>query len=334
MGFKTLIKTFTSGLVLILFLLTVKAIGWAESISLSEYQGRIQESVERLGKNEGTLLPEEISWIRKTFPPDLLVADKEEQAIPVDRQELTRWTDEVEDLPQARERLVAYLKATWRQISVQDQGITDERPNWQESRTLLSEVYEAKEFKYLAKRKDPAWKKFILRLLEALGNWLKEHLGGLDGISLNWLEYLLWGIVLLLGAILLARIIGLFGPVDWRWKRSRAMPAGQRETPPEKDWRALRKRAYDRASQGFFREAIRYIFLSVLVEGDQKGWWLYEPEATNREHLSRVRNQVERYEPLQKLIERYERAWYGLGKPEKEEFEECERLVNRVEAAA
>jgi hypothetical protein len=334
MGFKKLFKALTSGLVLILLLLTVSAIGWADAISLSEYQGRIQESVERLERNEGTLLPEEISWIRKTFPPDLMVADMEEQPVPVDRQEIRRWTDEVENFPQARERLVAYLKATSRQISMEEQGIINDGPDWQESRALLDEVYAAKEFRHLAKRKDPAWKMFVLRVLEAVGNWLKEHLGALEGISFQWVRYLAWGTVLLLGAVILAWIIALFGPVDWGWKPSRARPAQQRETPPERDWRALRKQAYDRASQGSFREAIRYIFLSVLVEGDRKGWWIYQPETTNREHLSRLSNQVERYEPLQMLIERYERAWYGLGKPGKEEFEACEKLANRVEAAA
>ena len=334
MRFKLLNKALTSGLVLILLLLAVGAIGWADSISLSEYQGRIQESVERLEGNEGKLLPEEISWIEKNFPPHLVVTDLGEHPVLVDYKEIMRWTDEVEDNPQARERLVAHLEATSRQISDEDRGIHLDGPNWQKSRTLLDSVYKAREFKYLAKREDPAWRKFISRLLEAIGKWLKEHLGTLDGISLGWVKYLVWGIVLFLGSILLAWIIALFGPVGWRWKRSRTMPAKQREIPAEKDWRALRKQAYDRASQGSFREAIRYIFLSLLVEGDQKGWWIYEPEATNREHLSRVRNQVERYEPLQKLIERYERAWYGLGKPGKKEFQDCEKLVHRVEAAA
>jgi hypothetical protein len=334
MGFKLLFKALTSGLVLILLLLAVRAMGWADSISLSEYQGRIQESVERLEGNEGVLLPEEISWVRKKFPPDLMVTAMGEEPVPVDRKEIMHWTDEDEDDPQARERLAAYLKATSRQISDEALGIHLDGPNWQKSRTLLDEVYEAREFKHLAKRKDPAWKKFISRLLEALGNWLKEHLGTLEGISLDWVRYLVWGIVLILGAILLAWIIALFGPVGWRWKRSRAIPAKQGKPSPEKDWRALRQQAYDRASQGSFREGIRYIFLSLLVEGDQKGWWIYEPEATNREHLSRVRDQVQRYEPLQKLIERYERAWYGLGKPGKKEFQDCENLVHRVEAAA
>ena len=334
MRFKPLLKVLTSGLVLILLLLTVGTMGWADSISLSEYQSRIQETVERLKGNDGKLLPEEISWVRKKLPPNLMVNNLGEQPVPVDRKEIMRWTDEVENCPQARERLVAYLKATSRQISEEDQRIPNDVPNWQESRALLDEVYAAREFKHLVERKDPAWKKFVLRLLEAVGNWLKEHFGALDGFSFNWIGYLVWGIVLILGAILVAWIIALLGPVGWRWKRPRATPAKHRETPPEKDWRALRKQAYERASQGSFREAIRYIFLSVLLEGDQKGWWIYEPESTNIEHLSRVRNQVQRYEPLQKLIERYERAWYGLGKPGEKEFQDCEKLVHRMETAA
>ncbi len=70
------------------------------------------------------------------------------------------------------------------------------------------------------------------------------------------------------------------------------------------------------------------------MEGDLKGWWVYEPEATNREHLARVRDHAERHKALQKLMERYERAWYGLRHPGEKEFQDCERWVHRMGASA
>jgi len=68
-------------------------------------------------------------------------------------------------------------------------------------------------------------------------------------------------------------------------------------------------------------------------EGHQKGWWVYEPEATNREHLARMEGESERREALQRLIDRYELAWYGLRQPGMEEFKDCERWVQRLEAS-
>ncbi|MGD8383411.1 MAG: DUF4129 domain-containing protein, partial [Syntrophobacterales bacterium] len=94
-----------------------------------------------------------------------------------------------------------------------------------------------------------------------------------------------------------------------------------------------REEAKKKAQEGAFREAIRSLFISVLMEGHQKGWWLYEPEATNREHLSRVEGQSERREALQRLIDRYELAWYGLRQPGMEEFRDCERWVQRLEGS-
>ncbi|NIR13962.1 MAG: DUF4129 domain-containing protein [Desulfobacterales bacterium] len=124
----------------------------------------------------------------------------------------------------------------------------------------------------------------------------------------------------------------MFGPVGWRWKYASAPT-----TPPvaktslERNWRSWREEAKKKAQEGAFREAIRSLFISVLMEGHQERWWLYEPEATNREHLSRVEGQSERREALQRLIDRYELAWYGLRQPGMEEFRDCERWVQRLE---
>jgi hypothetical protein len=140
--------------------------------------------------------------------------------------------------------------------------------------------------------------------------------------------------VLILGAILIVWVNRLFGPVAWRWKHPSADPSVSFRSPSEKDWWAWRGEANKKAREGAYREAIRFLFISVLMEGHQKGWWIYEPEATNREHLARVEDHAERRKALQRLIERYELAWYGLRQPGEKDFQDCEKWVHQMEASA
>jgi hypothetical protein len=101
---------------------------------------------------------------------------------------------------------------------------------------------------------------------------------------------------------------------------------------PEKDWLTWRGQALSKAQRGAFREAIRSLFVSVLMEGHHRGWWIYEPETTNREHLARVEGPAERRQALRKLTELYERSWYGLGHPGREEFRKCQEWLEQMGA--
>ena len=101
-----------------------------------------------------------------------------------------------------------------------------------------------------------------------------------------------------------------------------------------RDWEHWRDDARRQASQGAFRDAIRSLFVSALMEGHQKGWWIYEPEATNREHLARVKGPEQRQEALKRFMDLYERAWYGLGRPGEAEFQQSETYLQRIAGMA
>lgn len=328
------IKPLVTILILFLLLMTRGPKLWATEIPLGEYQLRIQESIERLEKKEGRIQAEESSWFHERFPPNLVVQDSAGDGYLIDRDDFLRWIEDSADCPQGRNRFVAYQKALLKQISWESIEFFQEKANWGECRTLLDDVYRGKEFRNLTKRKTPAWKKYIKRFFEALGKWFEDHLKFLGGIQGEWILYLMYGAVLVLGGILIIWIIRSFGPVGWRWRQSRAILPPAMESAPKKGWWVWREEANKKAKQGAFREAIRFLFISVLVEGQQKGWWIYEPEATNREHLARVEGHAERREALQKLIERYELAWYGLRQPGREDFRDCEKWAQRMEASA
>ena len=333
MRIKRIAIAVTWCLVLLCLLLTGDSKVWAESISVAEYRLRIQESLAQINEGEGQIGPEEISWLRKSFLPDLVVHDPSGERFLVDREDLIRWAKDAEESPQGRKRLAAYQRALLQEISRWTGETVSESSRWDEYRILLDEVYRGKEFKYLRKREDPAWRQYIARLIEDFGRWLQDHLGFLDTMRSGWIVYVAYGIVLVLGAILIIWISRLFGPVGWRWKYTSSPSPPVTKISPERNWQSWREEAKKKAQEGAFREAIRSLFISVLMEGHQKGWWLYEPEATNREHLAQVEGQSQRREALQRLIDRYELAWYGLRQPGMEEFQDCERWVQRLEGS-
>ena len=327
-------KQFTFWMVSLALLLFMSARGWAMEMPAAEYLSRIQDYVAVLEQRDGKLQSEESSWFNETFPPDLWVQDVEGEGYLVDREDFLRWIEAAEDSPEGRDGFIAYLRTLLNQLSLEGEGRFQEIGNWEECRTILDQVYTGNEFSKLIKKRTPPWQKYLREFFAALGEWLKKHFKFLGGFTGEWIFFVTYATLLVLATILIIWIMRLFGPVGWRWRQSRvALPASIR-APSEKDWREWRDEANKKAQQGAFREAIRFLFISVLVEGHQKGWWLYQPEATNREHLARVSSNNERREPLQRLIESYELAWYGLRQPGRQEFQECEHWAQRMEALA
>jgi len=307
---------------------------WATEIPTAEYRARIQDYVALLEQREGELQPEESYWFNERFPPDLAVRDVTGEGYLIDREDFLRWIQDAEDSPEGRDRLVAYQKTLLNQISWEAKGTFQERGGWEEYRTILDQIYTGKEFSKLAKKKTPPWQKYLREFFAALGKWFEEHLKFLGGIQGDWIFFATYSTLLVLATILIIWIMRLFGPVGWRWRQQRVASPASIQSSSEKGWREWRDEADKMAQQGAFREAIRFLFISVLVEGHQKGWWIYEPEATNREHLTRIETTSDRREPLQRLIESYELAWYGLRQPGRQEFQDCEHWAQRMEALA
>jgi hypothetical protein len=184
------------------------------------------------------------------------------------------------------------------------------------------------------KEREPPWWAFLTEVLEALGKWLEQHWPSLEGVSDKWLRYpiyTVYAIVLILTIVMVFWIFRSVGGFGWRWSQAAAHPPSPSEAPPM-DWRSWRERARREAEDGAFRKAIRSLFISTLVEGHQRGWWTYEPEATNREHLSRVAGSPQRRDALKRLIHAYEIAWYGMGSPAREDYQACEAWIGKMEA--
>ncbi len=303
---------------------------WGNSLSLEEYRSSIQEAVLRLESEKGPLKPEEFAFIEEHFPPYLEVKTKSGEAVQVDNGPLLRFLKESQENAQGRENLMAHLKALRSQISLGDKPIPLSEDRWGDSHARLEKVFSAKEFQDLEEKKDPPWMAFLMQILKKVMEWLESHSGGISVYG-KWMEYVFYGVILGGVFLLVLWMVRSFGPVGWRFRDLKTKPDLKRKTSGM-DWQALRDESRNKGEKGAYREAIRLFFISVLMEGHERGWWVYRREATNREHLSGVEGSTERREALGKMIQVYENAWYGHESPGKEALLQCAEWLRLIEA--
>jgi len=303
---------------------------WGNSLSLAEYRSSIQEAVLRLESEKGPLKPEEFAFIEEHFPPYLEVKTKSGEAVQVDNGSLLRLAKESQETAQGRENLMAHLKALRNQISFVDKPIPLSEDRWGESLARLGKVFSAKEFQDLEEVKDPPWMAFLMEILKKVMEWLKSHYGGTN-VSGQWMEYVFYGVILGGVFLLLLWILRSFGPVGWRFRDLKIKSDLERKASGM-DWETLREESRNKGEKGAYREAIRLFFISVLMEGHERGWWVYRREATNREHLSVVEGSSEKREALGNMIQVYEKAWYGHESPGKEALLQCAEWLRLIEA--
>jgi hypothetical protein len=72
------------------------------------------------------------------------------------------------------------------------------------------------------------------------------------------------------------------------------------------------KRAESLSTQGDYRNAIRYLYLSSLLVLDEQGVLRYDRSRTNREYLRSVSSRPELAKPLHDVVDVFDRVWYGF----------------------
>jgi len=126
-------------------------------------------------------------------------------------------------------------------------------------------------------------------------------------------------------------LLGVIGFLVWRavggrWSRNPARrevrfegeDAELLQLPPDE----LTERARAWAAQGNFREALRHLYIALLLNLDQRGVWRYDARRTNWEHIAALRRGVPMQstlvaadsplvEPLSDLTRRFDRVRYG-----------------------
>jgi hypothetical protein len=140
-------------------------------------------------------------------------------------------------------------------------------------------------------------------------------------------------------------LLGVVGFLVWRaiggrWRLSNAQTqfefegedAELLELPPDE----LTDRAQRFAAQGNFREALRHLYIALLLYLDKNGVWRYDARRTNWEHIAALRHQVanqstlapQMVEKLSDLTRRFDRVRYGNAPCSSDDWN---RFLNDVE---
>ncbi len=81
------------------------------------------------------------------------------------------------------------------------------------------------------------------------------------------------------------------------------------------------QRAQVLSTQGDYRTAIRYLYLSSLLTLDEQGLLRYDRSRTNREYLRSVASRPGLANPLRNVIDLFDRVWYGFEKVDEQTYQ-------------
>jgi len=90
------------------------------------------------------------------------------------------------------------------------------------------------------------------------------------------------------------------------------------------------QRAQTLSSQGDYRNAVRYLYLSSLLVLDERGLLRYDRSRTNREYLRSVSSKPELSKPLGDVIDVFDRVWYGFESVDENDFQSYVKHVDEL----
>lgn len=182
----------------------------------------------------------------------------------------------------------------------------------QRARAELEEILNTKEFKGQISR--PSWwSKLVDRFLPRLPGGV-----GWIGALLEWLSYL----------TLVFIVVGICIFIARRFRRSPSFAKdlnipieSSRHTDPE----TAKAQAHECFQRGEYRQAIRYLYLSLLLNLNRAGLLSYDVAKTNGEYLGEIRiSMSDRAERFASLTQFFERKWYGMEESSAGDFQQCE----------
>jgi hypothetical protein len=183
----------------------------------------------------------------------------------------------------------------------------------QRANAALKEILDREEFN-AQEPKASFWFRQLERLisyLPAVPRWLST--------VLQWLFYPVALIVIFLALILIL-------------KRFRRFPFLKRdygvtvEPQSRADPELIKIEAHKWSQKGDYRQAIRCLFLSLLLYLDKMGLLNYDPGKTNGQYLSEVHKGMDnKAETFASLTLLFERKWYGMEESSEQDFHQYEQ---------
>jgi len=90
------------------------------------------------------------------------------------------------------------------------------------------------------------------------------------------------------------------------------------------------QRAQTLSTQGDYRNAMRYLYLSSLLILDERGLLRYDRSRTNREYLRSVSSKPELATPLRDVIDVFDRVWYGYESVDEQTYQSYVEHVDEL----
>jgi hypothetical protein len=185
-------------------------------------------------------------------------------------------------------------------------------PDYSSQRPKLDEILKRHEFRFV--REGAESETFWDQLLDRLWQWL-TGLFDRAGKHPTVTNFLRWGIVIVLGLILLAWLAHTLTHVSYR--RFPA-PVGDVRATPARDWV---QEARNAAARGEYRDAIRIIYAAALLALGEAGAWQVDPSRTHREYARLLPANSARRPHLIALTDCFERVWYGRAQASARDYE-------------
>lgn len=188
----------------------------------------------------------------------------------------------------------------------------------QRAESILQEILSTEEF--AGQDSQPYWWE---KLLGRLFNVLPSNMGW-AGTTLEWLFYILAGLA----------IVWVFTIVVKRLRRSSPFKPVH-EIPAEiqrhMDPGAVKMQAYEAYHEGDYKQAIRYLYLSLLLYLNKTELLAYDVGKTDGEYVDEVcKSMADKSESFASLTLLFERKWYGMEKSSPEDFQQCEKTFTEL----
>lgn len=187
----------------------------------------------------------------------------------------------------------------------------------EQARKTLAEILNTSEFSQA--RMLQQFEEYLRKVFSHQPYWAQWHIG-LDGRLTLWL-IVLAGIVLII--YLLRKVFPFWKIVVGDAKNEEILhPAFSRSTSHD-----FLLAAEEKAGQGDFRGALRGIYISALLEMNDRQLICYDPTKTNSEYLREVEEKASGLrEPFKSLVKLFECKWYGLEQCGREDFQKGKAL--------
>lgn len=134
---------------------------------------------------------------------------------------------------------------------------------------------------------------------------------GAGAISLDWLQFLLWGLLI---ALVLVFLVFAFRHFQWKSSLERKARALLEDDEPERTRDEYLEEADRLTAEGRFREAVRCLYLACLLVFDEANVARFIRGETNWEHLRRIQSSAALPQDLdfEPATQKFDQVWYGM----------------------